>query len=134
MTCPRLGATSSWLSRRTSTSGWPTGPCFPLIRRQYGLRRWPRQVSFCVGRFVMTWEENPVYLHLLLYFLSHEQVVARSGSVLKFVHCENCHAEYVYRMQRMGTGRSSFLFGSKNQAQSEAEKRLWSKLENDFDV
>jgi hypothetical protein len=51
------------------------------------------------------------------------------GSMLKLAACEQCQAEYVYRLERMATGTgSSLLFvdneGARNRSASRAERRL----------
>lgn len=63
---------------------------------------------------------------LLIHLFLHEHVITQSGTVYKMVHCEDCEVEYVYQMERTGTGKSSFLFGSERQAEREA----WSAPQN----
>jgi hypothetical protein len=60
------------------------------------------------------------------------------GSVLKVVLCENCSTEYVYVLEREGSGVGTSLYrlnneGAAGHAASAAEDTLQSVLENDFD-
>jgi hypothetical protein len=60
------------------------------------------------------------------------------GQSLKFVPCEGCSTEYVYLMQREGTGVGTSLYslnnkGAAEHAKSAAKDTLASILENDFD-
>jgi hypothetical protein len=62
-----------------------------------------------------------------------------SGSVLKFVPCEQCGTEYVYQMERTATGSgTSLLFldneGASERASSQAEAQLRRKLERGVDL
>src|SRR5579871_595585 len=62
-----------------------------------------------------------------------------TGSVLKLVRCESCHAEYAYELQRSAEGKgSSFLFldnqGAAARASSRAEANLRNKLERGVDL
>ncbi len=62
-----------------------------------------------------------------------------SGAVYKFVPCQHCKAEYVYLMERTGTGGgTSFLFldnqGASNRASSQAEQELVRKLSQGIDM
>jgi hypothetical protein len=59
-------------------------------------------------------------------------------STLKEVRCENCSTEYVYLMEREGTGDGVSMYGLNEQgashnARSGARESLKSALENDFD-
>lgn len=60
------------------------------------------------------------------------------GSVFKFVPCENCSTEYVYRIEREGTGIGTSMYslnndGAASHSRSAAGETLASMLENDFD-
>jgi hypothetical protein len=60
--------------------------------------------------------------------------------VLKTVHCESCHAEYVYRLERTrtGSGTSDVLFfdaaGATERATQEAHKKLRHSLQDGVDL
>src|SRR5262249_57077709 len=60
------------------------------------------------------------------------------GQTLKLVPCENCSTEYVYVLEREGSGYGTSLYmlndeGALGHAKSAAEDTLQSYLENDFD-
>jgi hypothetical protein len=60
------------------------------------------------------------------------------GQVLKFVPCENCSTEYVYVLEREGSGVGTSVYmlndeGAQDHAKSAADETLRSYLENDFD-
>ncbi|HKI30480.1 MAG TPA: hypothetical protein VKA46_01215 [Gemmataceae bacterium] len=60
------------------------------------------------------------------------------GRVLKVVPCENCSTEYVYLIEREGSGVGTSMYGlndegAEGHAKSAAEDTLKSVLENDFD-
>jgi len=60
------------------------------------------------------------------------------GQVLKLVPCENCSTEYVYVLEREGSGVGTSVYmlnddGAQGHARSAAEDTLQSYLENDFD-
>ena len=60
------------------------------------------------------------------------------GRVLKVVPCENCSTEYVYVLEREGSGVGTSMYllndeGAAGHAQSAAGDTLKSILENDFD-
>jgi hypothetical protein len=60
------------------------------------------------------------------------------GSALKVVRCENCSTEYLYVMEREGTGAGTSMYmlnneGAASHAASAAQETLESVLENDFD-
>jgi hypothetical protein len=60
------------------------------------------------------------------------------GRVLKLVPCENCSTEYVYVLERAGSGVGTSVYmlndeGAQGHAKSAAEDTLQSYLENDFD-
>jgi hypothetical protein len=62
-----------------------------------------------------------------------------TGTAAKRVHCESCHGEYVYQMERTATGRgTSILFldneGAQSRAGRDAENKVRSKLEREIDV
>jgi hypothetical protein len=65
--------------------------------------------------------------------------VTLSGTTLKEVHCESCHAEYVYQIKRTagGTG-TSLLFldnqGARERADQDAKNNLRAILEREIDV
>jgi Zn ribbon nucleic-acid-binding protein len=61
-----------------------------------------------------------------------------NGRVLKLVPCENCSTEYVYVLEREGSGVGTSVYmlneeGAASHAQSAAEDTLQAYLENDFD-
>jgi hypothetical protein len=61
------------------------------------------------------------------------------GSVLKFVPCENCSTEYVYVLEREGSGVGTSMYmlnneGAASHATSAAEDTLKCVLEHDFDA
>lgn len=61
-----------------------------------------------------------------------------NGRVLKLVPCENCSTEYVYFLEREGTGVGTSVYalndeGARDNAASAAEESLREYLENDFD-
>jgi len=60
------------------------------------------------------------------------------GRVLKLVPCENCATEYVYVLEREGSGVGTSVYmlndeGAQGHATSAAEDTLQSYLENDYD-
>jgi hypothetical protein len=60
------------------------------------------------------------------------------GSAVKFVTCEGCSTEYVYVLEREGSGVGTSVYllnedGAANHAVSAADETLQSILENDFD-
>jgi len=60
------------------------------------------------------------------------------GSALKVVPCENCSTEYVYVLEREGSGVGTSVYslnneGAASHAQAAAQDTLQSVLENDFD-
>jgi hypothetical protein len=62
-----------------------------------------------------------------------------SGAILKPVHCEQCHAEYVYRMARVGLGSgTSLLFlenqGAQDRATQQAANELGGRLLRECDA
>jgi hypothetical protein len=62
-----------------------------------------------------------------------------SGATLKPVRCENCHVEYVYRMERTGRGSgTSVLFlenaGARDRATQQATKELRGRLWRECDA
>src|SRR5947209_6173851 len=60
-----------------------------------------------------------------------------NGRVLKLVPCENCSTEYVYVLEREGSGVGTSVYLSNpdapDHAESAAEETLRAYLENDFD-
>ena len=67
-----------------------------------------------------------------------QYTATRYGSVLKIVPCENCSTEYVYMMEREGSGVGTSMYmlnneGAADHATSAADDTLKSVLENDFD-
>ncbi|HTU18174.1 MAG TPA: hypothetical protein VMG10_08925 [Gemmataceae bacterium] len=61
-----------------------------------------------------------------------------NGRVLKLVPCESCSTEYVYFLDREGTGVGTSVYGlnaegAQDNAASAAEESLREYLENDFD-
>jgi hypothetical protein len=61
-----------------------------------------------------------------------------NGRVLKLVPCESCSTEYVYVLEREGTGVGTSVYalndeGAEDHAASAAEESLQEYLENDFD-
>ncbi len=67
-----------------------------------------------------------------------ERTAHWSGSRVKFVTCEQCGTEYVYRMERLGSGSgTSFLFldnaGAKERAELEAKHKVNTQLEAEQD-
>jgi hypothetical protein len=61
-----------------------------------------------------------------------------NGRVLKLVPCENCSTEYVYVLEREGTGVGTSVYalndeGARDNAASAAEESLREHLANDFD-
>lgn len=73
---------------------------------------------------VVTWTKYTATLH---------------GRVLKLVPCENCSTEYVYMLEREGSGVGTTVYsldepGAEKHAQSAAEETLQEYLENDFDA
>jgi hypothetical protein len=61
------------------------------------------------------------------------------GRVLKVVPCENCSTEYLYVMEREGSGVGTSIYflneeGAESHSKSAAEDTLKSVLENDFDA
>ena len=61
-----------------------------------------------------------------------------NGRVLKLVPCENCSTEYVYVLEREGTGVGTSVYvlsdeGARDHAASAAEESLREYLANDFD-
>ncbi len=61
------------------------------------------------------------------------------GSIVKFVRCENCSTEYLYLMEREGTGMGTSLYllneqGAANRAGEAAKEMLKAILEKDFDA
>jgi hypothetical protein len=62
----------------------------------------------------------------------------RNGRVLKLVLCENCSTEYVYVLEREGTGTGTSVYflnddGARDHAMSAADDSLRDYLQNDFD-
>ncbi len=60
------------------------------------------------------------------------------GRVLKLVPCENCSTEYVYVLEREGSGVGTSVYllndeGAQDHAAASAEESLQSYLQNDFD-
>jgi hypothetical protein len=67
-----------------------------------------------------------------------EYTATLRGRVLKSVACETCSTEYVYMLDRQGSGVGTSVYmlnddGAKGHATSAAEDTLQSYLENDFD-
>ena len=67
-----------------------------------------------------------------------EYTATMNGRVFKLVPCENCPTEYVYVLEREGTGFGRSLYGlvdehAENNAVSSAEMLLGEYLANDFD-
>src|SRR5262245_5626145 len=67
-----------------------------------------------------------------------EYTAVLNGRVVKRVPCENCQAEYVYILEREGTGIGTSLYwlneeGAENNAVSSADTLLQEYLANDFD-
>lgn len=61
-----------------------------------------------------------------------------NGRILKLVPCENCSTEYVYVLEREGTGVGTSVYAlndevARDHAASAAEETLQEYLENDFD-
>jgi hypothetical protein len=61
-----------------------------------------------------------------------------NGRVVKLVPCENCATEYVYVLEREGTGVGTSVYalnddGARDNAASAAEESLREYLANDFD-
>jgi hypothetical protein len=61
-----------------------------------------------------------------------------SGAVLKFVNCEQCQAEYVYQMERLGMGEGTSVLwlnreAVKQQSFEAAEASLAERLEKEID-
>jgi Zn ribbon nucleic-acid-binding protein len=61
-----------------------------------------------------------------------------NGRVMKLVPCENCSTEYVYVLEREGTGVGTSVYllnpGAEDHAVSAAQDTLQQALENDFDA
>lgn len=67
-----------------------------------------------------------------------EYTAILNGRVLKLVPCENCATEYVYVLEREGTGVGTSVYmlndeGAADHAVSAAEDTLRQYLDNDFD-
>jgi hypothetical protein len=67
-----------------------------------------------------------------------EYTATLHGRVLKFVPCENCSTEYVYVLEREGSGVGTSVYmlndeGAQDHATSAADETLRSYLENDYD-
>ncbi|HET6572745.1 MAG TPA: hypothetical protein VFG68_04015 [Fimbriiglobus sp.] len=73
---------------------------------------------------------------ILVYWTKYTATL--HGQVLKFVPCENCSTEYVYVLEREGSGVGTSVYmlndeGAQDHATSAADDTLRSYLENDFD-
>jgi hypothetical protein len=73
---------------------------------------------------------------VIVYWTEYTATVG--GRVLKLVPCENCSTEYVYVLEREGTGAGTSLYllnddGAREHAQEAAADTLRQVLENDFD-
>jgi hypothetical protein len=69
---------------------------------------------------------------------ANKYTVTLSGTTLKKVHCESCHAEYLYQMKRTARGSgTSLLFldnqGAKERASQDAENNLRGMLEREIE-
>jgi hypothetical protein len=66
--------------------------------------------------------------------------VTLSGAVVKTVHCEGCHAAYLYRLERTctGSGKSAVLFfdaaGATGRATKDAQQQLGRSLQKGIDL
>jgi hypothetical protein len=70
---------------------------------------------------------------------AREYTAHLSGATLKSVRCERCHAEYVYRMERDGSGSgTSLLFldnqGARDRAAQQAADELGGRLRRECDA
>jgi hypothetical protein len=81
-------------------------------------------------------QESSAMIPVVVFWTKYTATL--NGRVLKLVPCENCSTEYIYVLEREGTGVGTSVYaltddGARDSAASAAEESLREYLANDFD-